>query len=203
MRRFLVRENIRLYKNQLASKRNDENREVLEKLLAEAEDELVHLENLWLWTCPQRPISQQSGTAIERILDDIVTRSNAAFGSVQLYDENSGALYLIAQNNLDGILTEKFAVVRAGDSTIGAQTLKAHVSIIIEDVDNGCNDKNLLDWTRPLAVRSIHTTPILDRDGKFVGVFSTLFSQPNAMTDRERDDNGRYAEELSRLFAEL
>lgn len=203
MRRFLVRENIRLYKHQLASELDEQNRKVLEKLLAEAECELVHLQNLWLWTCPQRPISQQSGLAIEQILDDIVTRSNAAFGSVQLYDETSGALHLIAQNNFDGILTEKFSVVQVSDSAIGAQILKAHVPAIIEDIDKECDDQNLLSWTRLLAVRSIHTTPVLDLDGKFIGAFSTLFTQPNAMTDRERDDNGRYAKELSRLFAEL
>jgi GAF domain-containing protein len=69
------------------------------------------------------------------ILDAIIELQGADFGDVQLYDEATGTLKIVAHRGLDHDFLDYFATVDANDRSACGLALRAGTRIIIEDVN--------------------------------------------------------------------
>lgn len=111
MRRFILRENIRRFEEQLKLHGDPDQRAYLRSAIDAARGELSDLEHIWLKTCPEIGLPLSRGEDCQDLLDHAVAAHRAAFGSLQIRKENRGHLSLVAQTNFDASFAERFAVV--------------------------------------------------------------------------------------------
>ena len=203
MRRFIARQNIRHFERLLGSERDGRKRETLERLLSDARYELAGLESIWSWTCPHIGIPDEAGVEAEKLLDLIARAHQADFASLQLWDDASRGLCLVAHRNFDRRSAEQFAIVRDGDGTVCEAARALEAPVIIDDIEEAEAFVPLREWTRSLGIRAIHTTPVFDRSGNFVGVFSTHYALPRPLGRNENEMNAMHANRFGQLLAEL
>jgi PAS domain S-box-containing protein len=123
---------------------------------------------------------------LEEVLDATMTLQRADFGDVQLYDEATGTLKIVAHRGVGPEFLEHFAAVDAGDMPACGRALKEGKRIVIEDVttDPGAAP------TRAIAAltgyRGVICTPLFERGGrKPIGLLSTHFREPCRPTERD------------------
>lgn len=203
MRRFILRENIRRFEAMLEAEADPSRRETLSRFLSEARHELSRLEQIWLWTCPGGGVPDEIGMAVESALDAIIERADAQFGSVQLWNDNTQALHLLAHRNFAAPLAEQFAFVRVGAGTVYEAALAKRAAVIVEDVESDVQFKSVLSWTRPCGVRAIHTSPIFGNGGRFVGAFSTFYSTARILDAAQKNCFSTSADYLSELLQKI
>jgi GAF domain-containing protein len=142
------------------------------------------------------------GTAAEHLLDRIVEAQGADFGSLQLWDDGTRSLRLIAHCNFDQRSAEQFAIVREGDGTVCELAQASQAPVFIEDIEKAEMSASLHDWTRAIGICAIHTTPLFSRSRRFIGAFSTHYAKPQTFTGTG-EMNAHYADRFSYLFAGL
>lgn len=200
MRRFVVRQNIARFEHMLRSVANAKDREKLQAFLEESRRELALLVNVWTWTCPHLDITEAGGTKAEQLLDEISRQLGAKIASLQIWDEENRAFYLVA-HQFDETSARKFAVMREGDGSVSEAVLKSQEPVIVHDFERQESFAHLRDWARSVDIRSVHTTPLFGPSRKFLGTFSTHYTKPREMTGRDRELNAQYAGRFSALFA--
>lgn len=203
MRRFILRENVKHFRYLLGIETDGARRSLLAGMLADAEYELSRHEGIWRWTCPQAEVPSAIGAAVEFALDSVVEKSKADFGSAQLWDEGTRRLRLIAQTNFDATVAERFALARDGAGAAPRVASARHAEVIVEDVATQPQLAALFARAGVTNIRAIHTTPLFNGRGGFVGAFSTHYSCPRPLTPVQRQIYADCTEQLERLFERL
>jgi PAS domain S-box-containing protein len=131
------------------------------------------------------------------VLDAIMELQGADFGNVQLYDEATASLKIVAHRGLDQSFLDYFAVVDASDTSACGRALCSGARIVIEDVNNDPDFAPHRATAASSGFRAIQSTPLLDRvSGKPVGMLSTHFREPRCPSEQElrlTDTFGRLA----------
>jgi GAF domain-containing protein len=114
---------------------------------------------------------------LREILDATIELQGADFGNVQLYDEATGILKIVAHRGLDQGFLDHFAAVDASEASACGLALRSRTRIIIEDV----NADRAFEPHRGIAAatrfRSVPSTPLFERgSGKPLGMLSTHFA---------------------------
>jgi GAF domain-containing protein len=203
MRRYVVKENVKHFERLLQSEADERKYALLDQMLSDARHELSRLEGIWSWTCPHVRVPLEVGLAAENLLELIAQKHQADFGSLQLWDRTAGGLCLIAHHNFDGRSAERFAVVRDGDGTVCEAAQASQAPVIIDDIEREQLFASLRDWRRHMGIRAIHTTPLFDRTGKFIGAFSMHYARSRSSTSLEHQMYSAHAGQFSRLFANV
>lgn len=189
MWRSILEDNIRHFRELIVARKAEHNPETLRCLLAEAEAELDQLERA-------STTERTRGDAVLRIfaetaIDDAMNLTQAQFGTLQIFDETSGSLIILAQKNFRKPFLDHFAIVKPGDGSACGRASVGSRRLMIENV--------ALDPTFELhrrvaldaGFRAVQSTPLRDGSGKLLGVLSTHFSSlrrfsvdEHAMMDR-------------------
>jgi two-component sensor histidine kinase/PAS domain-containing protein len=121
---------------------------------------------------------------LKNVLDAVIELQRADFGTLQLYDRDSGALRLVAQRGFDPDMLRHLAGPGADGSICGA-AFAGHARVIVENVTLDPRCQGL----RPLAVaagfRALQSTPLSGRNGERLGVLATHFRHPHRPSERE------------------
>ena len=136
------------------------------------------------------------------ILDGIIELRSADFGDVQLYDEATGTLKIVAHRGLDRTFLDYFATAGANDSSAFRLALHSGTRIIIEDV----NADSYFEPHRGIAAsagfRAVQATPLLNRrSGKLLGMLSVYFRQPHRPSGDELRLSDVYARHAADVIA--
>lgn len=113
-------------------------------------------------------------TLLPDILDGAMTLTGAQFGTIQIMDPATGALRLVTHSGFDAEFIEYFAVVDDDSSACGRAAAN-RVQTVIPDVQV---DPAFAPHRRIAAAsdfRAVQSTPLVDHDGRTVGVLSTHF----------------------------
>ncbi|NKK70987.1 hypothetical protein GFM13_11485 [Rhizobium leguminosarum bv. viciae] len=161
MRRFVVRHNIDRFESQLASATDPQDRLFLQSLIDDARHEFAGLEQLWRISCPNLGISSGLGKEGEEILDHAVQTYQADFGTLQIWNDISSSLCLIAQTNFDNALIECFPETREGDDTVCASALKSKSMVSVSDLEVSDLFSSLAPWARTVGIRSVVASPVV------------------------------------------
>lgn len=176
MRRYLLRENVRLLERRLAECRDPGERWKLDSLLHQAVGELAQLETL---STASHFIDHHALRAVaQREIGALLKASGAQFAAVRLRDEGSDRLDLLAQTNLPLSYLVHFAQLRPGDGTASSRCLERGAAVIIDDVEQ---DDAYLAHRQVAGVtgyRSIEATPIILPNGGSIGTLSLLYKHP-------------------------
>jgi GAF domain-containing protein len=119
-------------------------------------------------------------------LNATIELQGADFGDIQLYDEPTGTLKIVAQCGLDQVLLDDFAIVDANDTSVCSLALRSATRIIVEDVNTHPGFGPLRSIAAAAGFRGVQSTPLFDRNsGKPVGMLSTHFREPYRPSERE------------------
>jgi len=118
-------------------------------------------------------------SAVEAILDAAIKLHDTNLGNIQLFDEKTGDLTIIAQRGFKTPFLEFFASVSASDSSACARALLDGGPVIIADVEQ---DEGFAPYRAVAAeagFRAVQSTPLITSAGEIVGMLSTHFPQPH------------------------
>ncbi|SEL98012.1 GAF domain-containing protein [Streptacidiphilus jiangxiensis] len=123
-------------------------------------------------------------TALHHVLDDSMTLMSAEFANVQIVDPRDGSLVLVAQSGLSPGFLEHFALVRDDGSVCGRAAVNG-TQTVVGDV----REEPLLEphWAvfRAAGIRAVQSTPVVDGDGRLIGVVSTHTSWARERSERD------------------
>jgi PAS domain S-box-containing protein len=122
-------------------------------------------------------------SSLREVLDAAMELQGADLGVVQLYDEVTETLKIVAHRGFDQDFVDRFETVNANDTWAGSQALRAGGRIVIGDVQTHAEDARHLGTGPAIGYRSVQATPLLDRNsGKPIGILSTLFRAPHRLS---------------------
>jgi PAS domain S-box-containing protein len=137
----------------------------------------------------------------ERVLDAATSLMSADMGSMQKYDPERDQLRLLASR---GFIPESVAVwkqVNRHSATSCGMALSAGRRVVVPDIE--CSDFMAgsadLNVSRGAGIRAMHSTPLVSRSGRLLGMISTHWRKPHHPTEHEL----RLLDVLARQAADL
>lgn len=127
--------------------------------------------------------SQEEFFIIEQIfygiIDIAIAIAEADFGTIQLLDDTTQHLKIVAQRGFPQYWLNYWEHVSRGEGSYGS-ALEQGERIIIEDIyHSSLFEGESLDIQLRAGVRAIQSTPLINRDGKVIGMFSTHYKIPH------------------------
>ena len=144
---------------------------------------------------------RDSNDCLNAILDGAIEITGAVKGNVQLFDEESGTLYIAVQREFEKPFLKFFATVRAAEAATCGAALKSAKRVVVEDVTRShiFAGQASLDILLQAGVRAIQSTPMISTAGKTVGMISTHFDRAHRPSEREL----RFMDLLARQAADF
>ena len=175
MWRFILGQNIRMFRLMLQAEKSPVKRAILRQQLADAEAELSALNEASTPEIAQR----NAALAIfaQHAVEQALTMSDAQFGCLQVHDETLGGLVIVAQKNLRLQFLHYFALVRPGDGTACARCMQNGEQIAIEDINHDLEFEPHRDFAIGEGFQAVVSSPLLS-SGQAVGILSVHFSEP-------------------------
>jgi GAF domain-containing protein len=121
------------------------------------------------------PGDQQWRAFFDLLLEEAVAAAGAERGTLQLMDDPTRSLRIVASRGFDLPFLEFFAAVRENDDSACARTLRERGRIIVPDITQSeiFSGTPSGDVLRTANVRAVQSTPLFDRYGRQIGALST------------------------------
>jgi PAS domain S-box-containing protein len=136
---------------------------------------------------------------LEEVLDASMALMSADFGVVQLYDDATNALKIVAQRGFKQDFLAYFNSVRDGTACCG-EALRRMQRVIVEDVWTSPIFQPHLSIVAAAGFRGVQSTPLFGKDGRVLGMLSTHFRQPHRPSDHELRFMDLYASQAAQLI---
>jgi PAS domain-containing protein len=117
------------------------------------------------------------------VLDATMELEGADFGRIQLYDESSQSLRIVAHRGVGPDFLDHFARADAKDTSACGRALCTGTRVIISDVELEPDYRPHLAIAASTGYRAVITTPLVD-GGRLVGMLTTLFRKPHRPSAR-------------------
>ena len=141
-------------------------------------------------------------STLYEVLDATIEMQGADFGDVQLYDEATETLRIVAHRGLDQDFLEYFATVDANESSACGLALRAGPRIVIEDVKTDRDFAPHREIAASTGFRAVQSTPLFDRNSsKPLGMLSTHFRKPRRASERELRLTDLYARQAADVIS--
>jgi PAS domain S-box-containing protein len=127
--------------------------------------------------------SRQEG--LEEMLATTMELVGAEMGTIQLLDRERGVLTIAAQRGFTQDFLDFFREVTANDSSACGRSLRSRERIVIEDVESDASYAPFRLVARSAGYRALQCTPILDRDGKPLGLLATHWRSVHSPSDQQ------------------
>lgn len=201
MWRTILQDNIRHFRELLAAGRPEHNPETLQRLLIEAESEFEQLERA---STHERARSDAVLRVFaETAIDDAMRLTQAQFGSLQIFDETSASLIILAQRNFRNPFLEHFAVVKLSDGSACARAGAGSERIMIENIATDPAFEPHRRVAEEAGFQAVQSTPLRDSAGKLIGVLSTHFSNTRCFSAGEHAMIDRHCAFVAATLARL
>jgi len=137
----------------------------------------------------------------DSIIDAAMSLMDSDAASMQLLDQRSGALRLLAWKGFHPEAAAYWRQVEAGAASTCGQALVSGERLVTEDVEtcafmSGADD---LEAYRKSGLRAVQSTPLLSRSGRLLGMLSTHWRRPRGLSEAE----ARSLDVLARQAADL
>lgn len=191
MWRFLLQENIRRYREQIADERSDSRRTVLQLLLHDAEAELDQLERASF----SQVAHDDPGLRIiaERAIDDAMKRYGAQFGTLHIYDDELGGLVILAQRNFRAEFLASYALVTPDETAVSGRAFTEGRTIVVEDIRTDLAFAARREAAREGGFEAVQSSPVRNASGRVLGVLSTHFTTPQRFSAQDIEKMDRHA----------
>jgi hypothetical protein len=124
---------------------------------------------------------------LEEILAAAIDITGADTGTVQIPQE-SGHLTIAAQIGFEQPFLDYFDRIGTGTESTYIAAMASRRNVMVEDVSESpvFAGKPSLNVLATAGVRAVQSTPLMDRNGEFVGVLSTYFRKPHPVAQSEQ-----------------
>jgi PAS domain S-box-containing protein len=136
---------------------------------------------------------------LEEVLNATIALQSADFGDLQLYNERTQALEIVAQRGFGQDFLNHFSAVNESGAACG-RALKRAERVIIEDVLTDPDFAPHRAIAACAGFRAIQSTPLFSRSGEPLGIVSTHFRQPHRPSERELRLTDLYAWQAAELI---
>ena len=128
-----------------------------------------------------------SHSICQEIIDTAIAITKADKGNIQLLDQSTGKLKIVAHRGFDLSFLKFFETVGAGEVTACGTAMERMERVVIEDVTQSpiFVGSDALKVLLNEEVRSLQSTPLVNRSGKLLGILSTHFSKIRTLSERE------------------
>jgi hypothetical protein len=135
-----------------------------------------------------------------KTLAGALSLAGAGRGNLQLVDQETGSLVIVAEHGFGPEFLEYFAVVNDDRSACG-RAAKRRAQTVISDVmtDPGFAAHRAI--AAAAGFRAVMATPLTDRDGRLIGMVSTHYRRPYSPPPRDRQVLRRYGELAGQMLA--
>jgi two-component system, cell cycle sensor histidine kinase and response regulator CckA len=129
---------------------------------------------------PAGPPGEDLKPILQQIVDAAISIAGADFGNIQILDEATGVLRIVAHKGFPDWWIEYWNDEAAAPGAC-ATALAQRERVIVEDVEKSpiFLGSPALDIQRRAHVRAVISTPLTSRSGRLVGVFSTHYRIPH------------------------
>jgi signal transduction histidine kinase/DNA-binding response OmpR family regulator len=119
------------------------------------------------------------------IVDTAIAISHAEFGNIQLIDDGSSDLRIVAHRGFEPWWLDFWNKTSAGQGSCGT-ALERRERVIVPDIEESpiFRDTPALSVQRRAGVRAVVSTPMFSRTGRPIGIFSTHFRRPHRPEER-------------------
>ena len=136
---------------------------------------------------------------LEEVLNATIALQSADFGNLQLYNERTQALEIVAQRGFGQEFLDHFSSVNESGAACG-RALKRAERVIIEDVLTDPDFAPHRAIAASAGYRAVQSTPLFSRSGEPLGIVSTHFRQPHRPSERELRLTDLYARQAAELI---
>lgn len=123
----------------------------------------------------------------ERVLDAAIGLMSADVGSMQTYDPDQDQLRLLASRGFPPESAALWERVNRNSATSCGMALSASRRVIVPDIE--CSDFMAgsadLNASRRAGIRAMHSTPLVSRSGRLLGMISTHWRKPHHPAEHE------------------
>jgi len=128
-----------------------------------------------------------------KVLEGALSLGGADRGNLQLVNQTTGELQIVADHGFGPEFLEYFATVNDDRSACG-RAAKHRAQTVIVDVmtDPGFAPHRTIATAS--GFRAVLSTPLIDRDGRLIGVVSTHYPRPYCPSGRDRQVMERYGQ---------
>ncbi|MFT3880715.1 MAG: PAS domain S-box protein [Gemmatales bacterium] len=120
---------------------------------------------------------------LNEMLTATIDLLGADMGNIQLLED--GILRIAVQRGFKPDFLEFFREVTTEDDSACGRTLRAGSRTIIEDIETDTPYEPLRPIARAAGYRAVQSTPLMNRDGKPLGMISTHFRSPHRPDEQE------------------
>jgi GAF domain-containing protein len=114
----------------------------------------------------------------DRLLSIALALHGTAMGNIQLVDPETGDLRIIAQRGFGLDFLEHFAVVNTENGSACGRAMLNRKPLMIPDVKTDPLFAVHVNIAEAAGFRAVQSTPLISRNGAFLGVLSTHFRTP-------------------------
>jgi PAS domain S-box-containing protein len=136
---------------------------------------------------------------LEEVLNATIALQSADFGNLQLYNERTQTLEIVAQRGFGQDFLNHFSAVNESGAACG-RALKRAERVIIEDVLTDPDFAPNRAIAASAGFRAVQSTPLFSRSGEPLGIVSTHFRQPHRPSERELRLTDLYAWQAAELI---
>jgi GAF domain-containing protein len=122
----------------------------------------------------------ESNTWIHGLLEFTMAATAADFGNVQILDSSARVLKIAAQRGFDSDFLRYFDSVRLADACACGAAMKSRSRIVVPDIAaSPFFSSSAKEVLLRANVRSVQSTPLVNRRGSLVGMVSTHYRRPH------------------------
>lgn len=121
---------------------------------------------------------------LAEILDATIELLNADFGNIQLFNQQSKGLEIVAQRGFKQDFLDHFSQANEESAACG-RALRQGERVIIEDVQTDPSFAPHRRMAASAGFRAVQSTPLFSRSGEVLGMISSHFRQPHRPSDHE------------------
>jgi PAS domain S-box-containing protein len=123
----------------------------------------------------------------QEIVDSAIAITKADKGNIQLLDESTGTLKIVAHRGFDVPFLKFFEFVDAEEAAACGTAMKRMERVVIEDVTQSSIfvGSDALKVLLNEGVLGVQSTPLVSRSGKLLGIISTHFSHICTLSEHE------------------
>ena len=144
-----------------------------------------------LLVCPDLP------TALQEVLDATIELNGADKGNVQLFNEETGALEIVAHRGFGREFLDYFREVRSDSDAASGRAMRAGRRVVIPDVMSDAQYASYREIALVTGYRGVQTTPLMGAGGKLLGMMSTHWAQPHRPSERDERMTDLYARQVA------
>ncbi|MCC6681395.1 MAG: PAS domain S-box protein [Phycisphaeraceae bacterium] len=173
----------RIARDITARKRNERELAQLRQQLAYDLEGMTRLHALGMDLMRQHDLA----SLLTQTVQAAIAITKADMGNIQLYDEASHCLRIVAHQGFKQPFLDYFDTVCQDETSACAEALKRRQRIIIKDVATSeiLTDSQTRQVLLDAGVNAVQSTPLVCHRGRLLGMFSTHFLQPRTPHARE------------------